>query len=89
MTRKLAYWILGVAGATASAWAAVVVPDTWETIGKVPVLQAQYETVLTRLERIEDSLDLLLRIQLKRAAISGTIVVCKDDSGRVGACEEN
>ena len=87
MNRKTLLWLAGVA---ASAFATYLVQDAWAAIGKVPVLESRFDAVGQRLERIEDSLDLLLRFQLRRHAESdGTIVMCKDARGRVAPCQEN
>ena len=78
------------AGAVVLPGAAYLASDAWAAVGKVPVLEAKFEAIGQRLERIEDSLDMLLRFQLRhRVETNGTIVVCKDAQGRVAPCEEN
>lgn len=84
---KLLSWL---GGAALTAVAGYVVSDAWAAIGKVPILESKFEAIGHRLERIEDSLDMLLRFQLRhRVETNGTIVVCKDARGRVAPCEEN
>lgn len=83
---KLLSWL---GGAALTALVGYLVQDAWAAIGKVPILESKFQAVDQRLERIEDSLDLLLRFQLRRYSdAGGTIVMCKDARGRVAPCDE-
>ena len=85
MNRKTLGWI---AGAVFLPVGAYLVQDAWASVSKVPILETKFEAIGQRLERIEDSLDMLIRLQIRRSGAEGTMVVCKDERGRVAACQE-
>jgi len=92
MTRRWLYGAAGTLGTALLTTLGYLAADAWTQVGRVPTLEERLRLTTERLDgrlgRIEDSLDLLLRLQLRRVEASGTMVVCKDDRGRVAACQE-
>lgn len=90
--KQIVYSALGTLGTIVLTAAGYIASDVWTQAGRVPTLEERLsqttQRIENRLERIESSLDMLIRLQIRRSGSEGTMVVCKDERGRVAACQE-